>query len=166
MSLADLGVSSKCTKGRAGCTTCRRKECICDCEACGKLFRSVTHGTVGRTALARDRITQGLRMFYRLLEETGVVPEGTAAEISGISLRAGGVTVAAAAGLMRDILASHGRWRSESGPEHYDRGMMSKFKVVSEALHAAMTTPTEGPQPGMKMAQRRPYANVIGILSY
>lgn len=154
MSMADLRVSARCTKGQEGCGVCRRRRCICDCRECGKLFRSVTHGKVRENAMARDKLTQGMRMMYGLLEGQGVVPEGTVAEISGISLRAGGVTVGAAAGLTRDILAGHGRWKSESGPEHYDRGRLEKFKVVSEALQAAMTTPEAGGRkPGVKVAQ-------------
>ena len=67
----------------------------------------------------------------------GEVPEGTAQEMSGISLRAGGVTEAAAQGIHKEILAGHGRWCGVSGPEHYDRNDKRKYRVVSDRLYAA-----------------------------
>lgn len=77
---------------------------------------------------------------YERLEAEGRVEEGTAQEVSGISLRAGGVTAAAAARIERQILAGHGRWRSLSGPESYDR--QDKRKFVSDALQRSMKAPS------------------------
>ena len=68
----------------------------------------------------------------------GLVPEGTAANASGISLRAGGVTEAAANGIARELQAGHGRWKSLSGPEAYDRQDQRKYAVVSDALQQGM----------------------------
>ena len=59
---------------------------------------------------------------------------GTSEKVSGISLRAGGVTEAAAQGIERELLADHGRWRSVSGVEQYDRLDKRKFARVSSAL--------------------------------
>ena len=138
MQQAGLSRHSKCTKGRAGCAQCGRPRCICDCLACGKLFRSVVHGKVRDNALSRTSLTRHLRHLYERLEGKGVVPEGTAQTVSGISLRAGGVTEAAANGIMRELLAGHGRWKSNSGPEQYDRNDKRKFRVISDTLQDAM----------------------------
>ena len=69
------------------------------------------------------------------------MPEGTAAEVSGISLRAGGVTEAAANGIAKDILAGHGRWRSNS--DHYDRNEKRRYAHVSSALQLAVPAGVE-----------------------
>ena len=135
---ARLSRGKGCTKGQPGCRECGRKKCICDCTACGKLFRNVVHGKVKDRALSRAGLTKMLKGMYGRLEETGLVPEGTAAEVSGISLRAGGVTEAAANGISKEILAGHGRWRSNSGPEHYDRNDKRKYEHVSGALQLAV----------------------------
>ena len=66
------------------------------------------------------------------------VEEGTAAKVSGISLRAGGVTEAAAQGIMRELLAGHGRWKSSSGPEQYARQDKRKFRVISDVLQGSV----------------------------
>ena len=92
MSLAQLKRSKGCTKGRLGCEDCGRKKCICDCEACGKMFRGVTNGRVQLHPMARAGLTRHLRALYARLEADGVVPEGMAETVSGISLRAGGVS--------------------------------------------------------------------------
>jgi hypothetical protein len=144
---ARLSRGKGCTKGQPGCRECGRKKCICDCTACGKLFRNVVHGKVKDRALSRAGLTKMLKGMYGRLEETGLVPEGTAAEVSGISLRAGGVTEAAANGISKEILAGHGRWRSNSGPEHYDRNDKRKYEHVSGALQLAVSA-------GMKERKR------------
>ena len=46
--------------------------------------------------------------FFLLLEDAGVVDAGTLRDISGISLRAGGVTSAAALDIGRELLQGHG----------------------------------------------------------
>ena len=79
---------------------------------------------------------------YERLEAEGHVEEGTAQVVSGISLRAGGVTEAAAAGVEKEILAGHGRWRSLNGPESYDRQDKRKFVRVSDALQMSMRAPS------------------------
>ena len=144
MSLAQLKRSKGCTKGRLGCEDCGRKKCICDCTACGKMFRSVTHGKVQPHPMARSGLTRHLRALYARLEEDGVVPEGMAETVSGISLRAGGVTEAAAMGIERELLAGHGRWKSNSGPEQYDRQDKRKFKGVTAALQRSLRDHSEG----------------------
>ena len=90
-------------------------------------------------ALSRAGLTKILKGMYGRLEDAGLVPEGTAAEVSGISLRAGGVTEAAANRISKEILAGHGRWRSNSGPEHYDRNDKRKYERVSGALQLAVS---------------------------
>ena len=50
----------------------------------------------------------------------------------------GGVTEAAAQGMERELLAGHGRWRSVSGVEQYDRLDKRKFVRVSEGLYKGM----------------------------
>ena len=138
MNMAELKKQPGCTKGRKGCTVCFRKACVCDCTACGKLFRSVTHGKVRDHPMSRARLSELLKEFYARLEEDGVVPEGTSTQVSGISLRAGGVTEAAAQGIERELLADHGRWRSVSGVEQYDRNDQRKFARVSNALQQGL----------------------------
>ena len=88
--------------------------------------------------MSRARLTELLKGFYERLEEVGVVPEGTSTQVSGISLRAGGVTEAAAQGIERELLADHGRWRSVSGVEQYDRNDRRKFARVSSALQQGL----------------------------
>ena len=129
---------------------CRRAECVCDCNACGKLFRRVTHGKVCDGPVHRPKLSAYLKTVYGLLEDMGVVPEGTSKTVSGISLRAGGVTVAAAQGITREILSGHGRWKSVSGPEHYDRCDLSKFAGVSNALQQALRPQKPRSHTGMR----------------
>ena len=117
---------------------CMRVRCICDCEYCGKLFRGVVHGKLQDTQVSRPVLTRMIKDMYTRLEEEGEVEMGTADEVSGISLRAGGVTEAAAAGIERELLAGHGRWKSLSGPEQYDRNDKRKYKGISDALHQSM----------------------------
>ena len=134
MSVAGLSKKPGCTKGRKGCTACGRPACICDCVVCGKLFRNVIHGKVKETTLDKGRLTKVLKEFFDRMEENGDVEPGLGAQVSGISLRAGGVTEAAAQGIERELLADHGRWRSVSGVEQYDRLDKRKFARVSSAL--------------------------------
>lgn len=138
MRLAGLEKREGCTKGRKGCTECGRPRCICECKACGKLFRNVTHGKVMANPLARASLAAEMKAMYARLEEMGVVEAGSAEQVSGISLRAGGVTEAAANGIHKEILAGHGRWCGVSGPEAYDRNDKRKYKVVSTTLYEAM----------------------------
>ena len=137
-SMAGLKMHPECTKGKKGCKVCMRAKCICDCKHCGKLFRNVVQGKLQAAQVSRTGLTRILRDMYGRLEEEGEVEMGTAEEVSGISLRAGGVTEAAAAGIERELLAGHGRWRSLSGPEQYDRNDKRKFRGVSDALHRSM----------------------------
>jgi len=137
MEQAQLKVQTGCTKGTKGCEQCARLACVCDCKACGKLFRNVVHGKM-KDMMSRTGLPRMLREAYDRLEEEGHVEEGFSKEVSGISLRAGGVTEAAAAGIERELLAGHGRWKSLSGPEHYDRQDKRKFVRVSDALQQSM----------------------------
>ena len=139
MTSARLARQKGCSKGSQGCEECGRMRCVCDCKVCGKLFRNVIHGKVKERALSRTGLGKMLKGMYQRLEEEGLVPEGTAAGVSGISLRAGGVTEAAANGISKEILAGHGRWRSNSGPEHYDRNDKRKYEHVSSALQLAVS---------------------------
>ena len=121
---------------------CRRKACVCECKVCGKLFRGVimAHGKVRDNGmpLSRQGLNAILKELFRDLEDAGVVPPGTAKEVSGISLRAGGATEAAACGMEKQLLAVHGRWKSLSGPEtetyNYDRNDKRKFGRVPAVL--------------------------------
>ena len=81
-----------------------------------------------------------LKELFRDLEEAGVVPPGTAKEVSGISLRAGGVTDAAArhCGMEKQRLAGHGIWKRLSGPEAYDRNDKMEFERVSAVLQESL----------------------------
>ena len=107
-------------------------------QVCGKLFRGVIQGKVQAGPMPRTGLTRVLWEVYSMLEDQGKVPAGTAEEASGISLRAGGVTEAAACGMEKEILAGHGRWKSLSGPESYDRQDKRKFERVSTTLQNAM----------------------------
>lgn len=138
MDLAQLRRRDGCTKGRAGCTVCARPACVCDCTVCGKLFRSVVRSGEVRDAMSRSVLTRMLKMAYQRLEADGLVEAGLSEQVSGISLRAGGVTEAAAAGIEKEILAGHGRWKSLSGPESYDRQDKRKFVGVSNALQQSL----------------------------
>ena len=54
---------------------------------------------------------------------------------------AGGRTTAN--GKEKEIQAGHGRWKSLSGPEAYDRNDKRKFAVVSDKLQGAMNDAAE-----------------------
>ena len=136
--MTGLKKRKSCTKGQPGCKQCGRPRCVCDCTQCGKLFRNVVQGKVGVQPMSRTGLTRHLRALYEGLEERGVVQLGTAKTVSGISLRAGGVTEASAQGITRELLAGHGRWKSNSGPEQYDRQDKRKFRVISDKLHDAL----------------------------
>ena len=100
----------------------------------------VINGKVKETALDKGRLRKVLKEFFVRLEAKGLVPKGTNRDVSGISLRAGGVTEAAAQGLERELLAGHGRWRSVSGVESYDRQDKRKFAAISRSLYEGMET--------------------------
>ena len=138
LAMAHLKVQKGCTKGASGCKQCCRRACVCNCKICGKLFRGVTHGKVRDKPLSRQELNGMLKELFCDLEEAGVVPPGTAKEVSGILLRAGGVTEAAACGMEKRLLAGHGRWKSLSGPEAYDRNDKRKFERVSTVLQESL----------------------------
>ena len=71
------------------------------------------------------------------------MPEDMAETVSGISLRAGGVTGAAVMGIGRELLAGHVRWKNNSGPGQYDRQDKRKFKGVAAPLQQSMRGHTE-----------------------
>ena len=101
MAMAHLSVQQGCTKGAMGFGKCCRKACVCDCKVWGQLFRGVTHGKVRDTPLSRQgrRLNGMLKGLFCDLEEAGAVPPGTAKEVPGTTLRAGGATEAAACGM-------------------------------------------------------------------
>ena len=131
-----------CTKGAPGCKQCCRR----DCKVCGKLFRGVAHGKVRDTLLSRQGLNRMPKGLFRDLEEAGVVLPGTAKAVSGISLRAGGVTETAACGMEKQLLAGHGRWKSLSGPDAYAGNGKRAFGRVSTVLQES---------PRQASAQRR-----------
>ena len=138
MHMAGMKKQPGCTKGRKGCDVCKRRACVCDCSACGKLFLNATRGKLKGKQVSRSKLASTLKGLYTRLEETGDVPEGTSELVSGISIRAGGVTEAAAQGIERELLADHGRWKSVSGVEQYDRNDKRKFARVSSALQKGL----------------------------
>ena len=88
--------------------------------------------------VAHQEVSRGLKAFFTELERLGIVPEGTLADVSGISLRAGGVTSAAALDIGRELLQGHGRWLGEMSVLHYDRGILQRFGKVTRTLNAAV----------------------------
>ena len=73
MDLAQLRRNEGCTKGRAGCRVCARPACVCDCMACGKLFRSVVRSGALKEAMSRSVLTRMLKGTYQRLEDDGVL---------------------------------------------------------------------------------------------
>ena len=138
MVMVHLEVQKGCIKGASGCTKCCRRACVCNCKICGKLFRGVAHGEVRDKPLSRQGLNGMPKGLFRALEEAGVVPPGTAKEVSGISLRAGGATEAAACGMEKHLPAGHGRWKSLNGTEAYHRNDKRKFERVPAVLHALL----------------------------
>ena len=91
-------------KSAAGRPVYATARCVGSCSG----GPQVAHGKVRDTPLSMQRLIGILKELFRDLEEAGVVPPGTAKEVSGISLRAGGVTEAAACGMEKQLLAGHG----------------------------------------------------------
>ena len=90
------------------------------------------------TPLSRQGLNGILKELSRDLEEAGVVPPGKAKEVPGILLRAGRATEAAACGMEKQLPPGHGRWKSLSGPEAYERNAKRKFERVSAMPQAPL----------------------------
>jgi hypothetical protein len=140
--MAGIEKRSGCTKGRTGCKECRRPKCVCDCGVCGALFRKLKWVQVCAGRLTHSDVSRGLKRFFAELERTGAVEVGrevgTLHDVSGISMRAGGVTSAAALDIGRELLQGHGRWHGEMSVLHYDRGIVGRFKPVTATLYGAV----------------------------
>ena len=95
------------------------------------LFRPIVAGKIPRLQdsgqLSRSRLSELLR---EKLDKLGFV----AVEISPHSLRAGGATAAAEAGVPDRLFQRHGRWRSEKAKDGYVKDSLEKRLSVSKKL--------------------------------
>ena len=96
------------------------------------MFRAIVHTKSGETL----RKTGGLgytRLRELLLAK--ITQLGMDPELFGMhSLRAGGATAAANAGVPDRLFKRHGRWRSESAKDGYVRDSVDKRLVFSKSL--------------------------------
>ena len=138
MKIAGVAKRSGCTKGLPGCGDCGRPKCVCDCAVCGPLFRQLKWDRVSEGRLTHGTVSRGLKVLFAELERIGAVEPGTLHDVSGISMRAGGVTSAAALDIGRELLQGHGRWMGEMSVLHYDRGIVGRFKPVTKTLYDAV----------------------------
>ena len=95
------------------------------------LFRPIVAGKIPRIRdsgqLSHSRLSELLR---EKLDKLGFV----AVEISPHSLRAGGATAAAEAGVPDRLFQRHGRWRSEKAKDGYVKDSLEKRLSVSKKL--------------------------------
>ena len=111
---------------------------MCDCGVCGALFRRLKWDRICASRLTHSVVSKGLKGFFAELEKIGAVEVDSLHEVSGISMRAGGVTSAAALDIGRELLQGHGRWHGEMSVLHYDRGIVGRFKTVTKTLYDAV----------------------------
>jgi integrase len=95
------------------------------CKACGPLFPRLRGGkhrarsAITKQNMGKARITEELRELFRECKRKGRIPQAfDESRVSAISLRRGGNSAAAAAGIAGIIRASHGRWKSEAVPNN------------------------------------------------
>jgi integrase len=110
VSHADLQVSPRCTK---------RDQPQERCTQCGPLFPRLTPTGTTKKNMGKARITEELRELLRECKRVGRLPSDfNENRVSAISLRRGGNSAAAAAGIAGIVRASHGRWKSEAVPNN------------------------------------------------
>ena len=95
-----------------------------------KLFRSITATKSGERSQGGLSYTRLRELFLRKLTSLGF----DAKQFGLHSLRAGGATAAAQAGIPDRLFKRHGRWRSESAKDGYIKDSMSSLLSVSQSL--------------------------------
>ena len=96
------------------------------------LFRAISKSKYGEKLRASGRITYSTlrELFKRKLVELGHSPDRFGLH----SLRAGGATAAANAGVQDRLFKRHGRWRSEGAKDGYVEDSTEKRLFVSQQL--------------------------------
>ena len=120
------------TEPREGCTKGLRP--AEPCKVCPPLFPTVCANKVKVTPLSDTSLGVLVKKAFKVLEEAGSVPLGTASRMSANSMRRGGNTIAAAQGIRRAVRKKHGRWQSEGMPDEYDDFAPGEDGAVSRAL--------------------------------
>ena len=97
-----------------------------------KLFRGITATKSGERLRSQGGLsyTRLRELFLQKLTSLGF----DAKQFGLHSLRAGGVTAAAQAGIPDRLFKRHGRWRSESAKDGYIKDSMSSLLSVSQSL--------------------------------
>ena len=97
-----------------------------------RLFRGITSTRVGERLRSHGSLnyTRLRELFLQKLTSLGF----DAKQFGLHSLRAGGATAAAQAGVPDRLFKRHGRWRSESAKDGYVKDSMSSLMSVSQSL--------------------------------
>lgn len=97
-----------------------------------KVFRAIVHTKSGETLRKTGELsyTRLRELLLAKIAQLGMNPE-----LFGMhSLRAGGATAAANAGVPDRLFKRHGRWRSESAKDGYVKDSVDKRLAVSKSL--------------------------------
>jgi hypothetical protein len=111
--------------GLKTCPDCSKRRFPANrCTACGPLFPTLVGCNpirVSKKPWGKSRVTEELRgLLYECVRRRWLPANFGVRELSGISLRRGGNSAAAAAGVSGIVRASQGRWRCVETPdEHY-----------------------------------------------
>lgn len=122
--------------GSATCpvTMCERYIAMAEIDLASeaRLFRGIVHTKQGERLRASGSLsyTRMRELFLSKLSELGF----DAKQFGLHSLRAGGATAAANAGIPDRMFKRHGRWRSESAKDGYVEDSMSSRMAVSKSL--------------------------------
>jgi hypothetical protein len=111
VSAAEMTVSTRCEKAQFPSEFCRE---------CGPLFPRLASGDRGvtKTPWGKSRVTEELRELLAECARRSWLPAGfDVKRFSGIALRRGGNSAAAAAGISSLMRAAQGRWRCTETPD-------------------------------------------------
>ena len=90
--------------------------------------------------MPKARVTAILRVLFLELAGLGLMTEEEARAFSSKSMRAGGVTVAAAEAVRDGVIQGHGGWLHRQSLVHYDLMRESERSDVSAALNTAVAS--------------------------
>lgn len=111
------------------------------CSVCPPAFPSIhRHRGKQTRAMPKARVTAILRVLFLELASLGLMTEEEARAFSSKSMRAGGVTVAAAEAVRDGVIQGHGGWLHRQSLVHYDLMRESERSDVSSALNAAVAS--------------------------
>jgi hypothetical protein len=132
VAVAGIGVSEGCTKVEGEPQRC---------SVCPPAFPSIhKHGGKQSRAMPKAKVTAILRVLFLELAALGLMTEEEAKAFSSKSMRAGGVTAAAAEAVRDGVIQGHGGWLHRQSLVHYDLMRESERSDVSAALNAAVAS--------------------------